>query len=92
MLVEQAYDLISAHTTDDRALFLYASGAFQRLLGINSQVSLNMAGIVRGVSVRFSVIVFNHVFLYMQSVSRLHVVGINYLDSDLDAFVVRGEG
>ncbi|CAM9585021.1 unnamed protein product [Ascophyllum nodosum] len=37
MLVEQAHDLISAHTTDARALFLYASEAFQRLLGINPQ-------------------------------------------------------
>lgn len=38
MLVEQAHDLISAHTTDDRALFLYASGAYNRLLGIDPQV------------------------------------------------------
>lgn len=38
MIVEQAHDLISAHSMDDRALFLYASGAFQRLLGIHSQV------------------------------------------------------
>lgn len=38
MLVEQAHDLISAHTADDRALFLYASGAFNRLLGIDPQV------------------------------------------------------
>ncbi|CAM9826292.1 unnamed protein product, partial [Ectocarpus sp. 13 AM-2016] len=34
MLVEQAHDLISAHTTDDRTVFLYASNAFQRVLGI----------------------------------------------------------
>ncbi len=39
MLVEQAHDLISAHTTDDRNLFLYASDAFQRILGINTQVN-----------------------------------------------------
>ena len=38
MLVEQAHDLISAHTTDERTLFLYASDAFQRILGINTQV------------------------------------------------------
>jgi len=38
MLVEQAHDLISAHTTDNRTLFLYASDAFQRILGINTQV------------------------------------------------------
>ena len=38
MLVEQAHDLISAHTSDDRALFLFASGAFNRLLGIEPQV------------------------------------------------------
>lgn len=38
VLVEQAYDLISAHSMDDRALFLFASEAFQRLLGINPQV------------------------------------------------------
>ncbi|CAM9327380.1 unnamed protein product [Scytosiphon promiscuus] len=37
MLVEQAHDLISAHTTDDRNLFLYASDAFKRTLGIDSE-------------------------------------------------------
>lgn len=48
MLVEQAHDLISAHTTDDRALFLYASGAFNRLLGIDPQVSAGGRGCVKG--------------------------------------------
>lgn len=38
MLVEQAHDLISAHTTDDRTVFLYASNAFQRVLGISTEV------------------------------------------------------
>ncbi|CAB1118351.1 unnamed protein product [Ectocarpus sp. CCAP 1310/34] len=37
MLVEQAHDLISAHTTDDRTVFLYASNAFQRALGIRTE-------------------------------------------------------
>ncbi|CBJ32914.1 multi-sensor hybrid histidine kinase [Ectocarpus siliculosus] len=37
MLVEQAHDLISAHTTDDRTVFLYASNAFQRVLGISTE-------------------------------------------------------
>lgn len=41
MLVEQAHDLISAHTTDDRNIFLYASDAFKRTLGIRSQVGMS---------------------------------------------------
>ncbi|CAM9766741.1 unnamed protein product [Choristocarpus tenellus] len=35
MLVEQAHDLISVHSPDDRAIFQFASGAYQRILGID---------------------------------------------------------
>ncbi|CAM9889692.1 unnamed protein product [Ascophyllum nodosum] len=35
MLVEEAHDLISAHSTDVNAVFTFASGGFDRLLGMD---------------------------------------------------------
>lgn len=37
-LVEEAHDLISAHSNDVNAIFTYASGGFARLLGVDSKV------------------------------------------------------
>ncbi|CAM9273459.1 unnamed protein product [Phaeothamnion confervicola] len=37
MLVEQAHDLISMHSADDKAVFLYASSAYHRALGMDPQ-------------------------------------------------------
>ena len=39
MLVEEAHDLISAHSTDVNAVFTFASGGFDRLLGMDPTVS-----------------------------------------------------
>lgn len=85
MLVEQAYDLISAHTTDDRALFLYASGAFQRLLGINSQVGL---GVGMADKVRLETLLKKLCFnpLQLCGATRSHVLGTDCSDSELDVF------
>lgn len=38
LLVEEAHDLISAHTADKRVVFLYASTGFDRMLGIDPSV------------------------------------------------------
>lgn len=38
MLVEEAHDLISAHSTDVNAVFTFASGGFDRLLGMDPAV------------------------------------------------------
>lgn len=38
MLVEEAHDLISAHSNDVNAIFTYASGGFARLLGVDPKV------------------------------------------------------
>ncbi|CAM9637614.1 unnamed protein product, partial [Laminaria digitata] len=35
LLVEEAHDLISAHSTDINAVFTFASGGFDRLLGMD---------------------------------------------------------
>lgn len=40
MLVEEAHDLISAHSTDVNAVFTFASGGFDRLLGMDPSVSI----------------------------------------------------
>lgn len=40
MLVEEAHDLISAHSTDVNAVFTFASGGFDRLLGMDPSVSM----------------------------------------------------
>ena len=38
LLVEEAHDLISAHSTDINAVFTFASGGFDRLLGMDPSV------------------------------------------------------
>lgn len=38
MLVEEANDLISAHTNDIHAIFTFASAGFDRMLGIDPKV------------------------------------------------------
>lgn len=38
LLVEEAHDLISAHSTDINAVFTFASGGFDRLLGMDPAV------------------------------------------------------
>lgn len=40
MLVEEAHDLISAHSTDVNAVFTFASGGFDRLLGMDPSVRI----------------------------------------------------
>lgn len=38
MLVEEANDLISAHSNDTHAVFTFASAGFDRILGVDPKV------------------------------------------------------